>query len=179
MHPWHVPTCSNIVFGELLYIVSFDLKNKPLSLSDDVIALPKKGQILWQACWLTKEKASIERTRLGPELQLLTSHLVTRCLTLRTDHVQWRIRTSQYPTNERHTRRGYGHIKSIDVGGKKKELKLNTILDMITDISIATESRTDTQKIDNLRHKYKTAGITSLHIVASHSLSNAQVAVSY
>ena len=57
------------------------------------------------------------------------------------------------------------NIKSFGVGGKKKELKLNTILDMITDISIATESRTDTQKIDNLRHKCRRAGITSSHII--------------
>ena len=42
------------------------------------------------------------------------------------------------------------------MGGEKEEPKLNTILNLKTDISIATESRTDINKINNLKHKYRT-----------------------
>ena len=46
--------------------------------------------------------------------------------------------------------------KSLGVGGEKEEPKLNTILNLKTDISIATESRADINKINNLKHKYRT-----------------------
>ena len=42
------------------------------------------------------------------------------------------------------------------MGGKKEETKLNTILNLRTDIAIATESRMDINKINNLKHKYRT-----------------------
>ena len=42
------------------------------------------------------------------------------------------------------------------MGGKKEEPKLNTILKLHTDVTIVTESRTDKNKVQNMRHKYRT-----------------------
>ena len=48
------------------------------------------------------------------------------------------------------------NIKSLGVGGKKEETKLNTILNLHTDVAIATKFTTDLNKIQNLNNKYKT-----------------------
>ena len=48
------------------------------------------------------------------------------------------------------------NIKSLGVGGKKEEPKLNTILKLNTDVTVVTESRTNKHKVLNMRHKYRT-----------------------
>ena len=48
------------------------------------------------------------------------------------------------------------NIKSLGVGGKQEDHKLNTILKLNTDVTVVTESRTDKNKVLNMRHKYRT-----------------------
>ena len=47
-------------------------------------------------------------------------------------------------------------MKSLSVGGQKEGLKIKTVTRLNTDVTVVTESRTNLQKIQNLRHKYRT-----------------------
>ena len=91
-------------------------------------------------------------TRLEINKSFLTKHLFT----LLFSYCKVLINHFQSVTTLSQITISFTNIKSLGVGGEKEKPKLNTILKLLTDMTIATESRTDKKKVQNMRHKYRT-----------------------